>query len=129
MGIFTHVNGWCGAAWYPPRGSNRTPSTKPHEIREPPTDPNGTKAATINNHLIIQTLYSSGKQRKRKSREIIPANIIYNFPFLQPSFINPQQRAIGNIKMHIITNIINSISSFFFCSGVIYSTPLTVTRS
>jgi hypothetical protein len=61
-----------------------TPTTKPGKTREPPTDPNGTKAATINNYLIILTLYSSGKQRKRKSRDYFPAcHYLKNFPPLQ----------------------------------------------
>ena len=54
--------------------------TLPHPIqtgktREPPTDPNGTKAATTNNYLILPIPYSSRKQGKIKSRDYFPADI------------------------------------------------------
>ena len=75
--------------------------TLPHpiqtgKIREPPTDPNGTKAAIINNHLIIRTLYSSGKQDKIKSRDYFPAcHYLKNFPPLQFNLARSMQILIG----------------------------------
>lgn len=129
MGIFTHVNGWCGAAWYPPRGITATPYNQTRKTREPPTNPNGTKAATIDNHLIIRTLYSSGKQGKIKNRELIPAcYYLKNLPLFELSLTSSKHNAIGKIKMHMIKTITFSIISFFR-SGVIYSTSLTLTRS
>lgn len=119
---------WCCVV--SPRGYNRTYPNQTGKTREPPTDPNGTKAATINNHLIILTLYSSGKQRKKKkSRDYFPAcYYLKNLPLFDWSLTSSKHNAIGKIKMHIIKAMIFSIKSFFF-SGVIYSTPLTVTRS
>lgn len=129
MGIFTHLNGWCGAAWYPPGGITVSHPIQTRKTREPPTDPNGTKAATINNHLIIPILHSSGKQGKIKSRDYFPAYYyLKNLPLFELSLTSSKHNANGKIKMHIIKSITFSIISFFR-SGVIYSTPLTVTRS
>ena len=83
MGIFTHVNGWCGAAWYPPRGYNPTPpDSKPGKQENRPRIRDGTKAATTDNHLILPILYSSGKQDKIKSRDYFPADIYLQFSIL-----------------------------------------------
>lgn len=51
----------------PPGGCNRTPQTKPWTIREPPTDPNGTKAATIDNHLIYRFCTVAENKAKEKA--------------------------------------------------------------
>lgn len=116
----------------PPGGYNPTPPNSNPEIKEPPTDPNGTKAVLINNHLIIRTLYSSGKQGKIKSRDYFPAYYyLKNLPLFELSLTSSKHNAIGKIKTHIIRTITFSIISFFR-SGVIYSTSftsLTLTRS
>lgn len=113
----------------PPGGITVSHPIQTGKTREPPTDPNGTKAATINNHLIIPILHSSGKQGKIKSRDYFPAYYyLKNLPLFELSFTSSKHNAIGKIKTHIIKSITFSIISFFR-SGVIYSTPLTVTRS
>lgn len=48
----------------PPGGITVSHPIQTGKTGEPPTDPNGTKAATINNHSIIPILHSSGKQGK-----------------------------------------------------------------
>ena len=108
--------------------------TLPHPIQTDkqenrPRIRDGTKAATIDNYLIIRTLYSSGKQGKIKSREIIPAcHYLKNFPPLQFNLARSKHTISGVISM--MKAIINTVSTV---SHVLYFfthfTSLTLTRS
>lgn len=129
MGIFTHVNGWCGATWYPPGGITVSHPIQPGKQENRPRIRDGTKAATTNNYLILPILYSSGKQGKIKSRECFPAcYYLKNFPPLQFNLARSKHTMSGVIS--IIKAIINTVSTvshllYFFT----YFTSLTITRS